>query len=105
MGKINNRRNVRVDCQAVAKAEGPRGPIRGVCRNISIGGMFFRGPRLPVGSSAELTIDLPSGTIRAVGEVRYHHAYGDGEGMGIRFSRLSQEDLAAVTRFVEAAGK
>ncbi|MHB8876268.1 MAG: PilZ domain-containing protein, partial [Myxococcaceae bacterium] len=82
MSKINNRRNVRVDCGAIAKAEGPRGPLRGVCRNISIGGLFFRGPTLPVGSSAELSIELPSGKIAAVGEVRYHHEFEDGAGMG-----------------------
>lgn len=104
MSKVNNRRNVRVSCGAPAKAEGPRGPMRGVCRNLSVAGMFFTGPTLPVGSSAELTIDLPSGRIAAVGEVRYHNSYPEGSGMGIRFSRLSQEHLEAIAAFVAAAG-
>lgn len=102
-GKINNRRNVRVSCGAPARVEGPRGPIRGTCRDLSLGGLFFVGGPLPVGKSAELSIQLPQlGTIQAVVEVRYHHDYPEGPGMGIKFSRISQEHLALVNRWVES---
>ncbi|MFZ5469098.1 MAG: PilZ domain-containing protein [Myxococcota bacterium] len=103
-GKITNRRNLRILCGGAAKAEGPKGPLRGICRNISLGGLFFTGPALPVGSSVQLELQLPgSGAVSALGEVRYHHAYADGAGMGIRFLRLGQDDLARLTTFVESS--
>ncbi len=101
-GKINNRRNVRVFCGAPAKLEGPRGPVRGICRNLSGGGLFFVGGTVPVGRSVELEITLPEGKVTATGEVRYLHDYDEGPGMGIRFVRIGQEDLARVTAFVES---
>lgn len=102
-GKINNRRNSRVICGAPARIEGPRGPIRGTCRNISLGGLFFVGGTLPVGKQAELVIDLPEhGRIEAIGEVRYHHDYpNEGPGMGIKFTRITQEHLAWVSHWVD----
>lgn len=100
--KSNQRKNRRVDCFAPARAEGPRGPMSGLCRNLSRGGMFFLGARLPVGQSIDLSVELPQlGAIQATGEVRYHHAYPDGGGMGIRFTRMAQEDLQRIQRFVE----
>lgn len=102
-GKINNRRNVRVFCNAPARVEGPRGPIRGVCRNLSLGGLFFLGGVLPIGKSCEVTIDLPEGRVTAQGEVRYHFNYADeGVGMGVKFARITQEHLALVTAWVDA---
>src|SRR5512140_1469120 len=97
-------RSPRAACGAVAVAEGPRGPLRGTCRSISQAGMFFTGAQLPVGQSIELALELPGarGGLRAVGVVSYHHTYADGPGMGIKFTRLSQDGLAMIGRFVEA---
>jgi hypothetical protein len=68
--------------------------------------MFFTGPTVPVGQSIELSVDLPGqGPFRAMGEVRYHYARpggGGGSGMGIRFTRLAQEDLQRIGRYVSA---
>ena len=102
-GKINNRRNERVYCGAPARAEGPRGPVRGICRNISVGGLFFLGATFPVGKTIAFTIDLPDlGRVEAQGEIRYVHDYGqEGQGVGVRFTRISQEHLALVSRFVD----
>ncbi len=95
------RRTPRVYCGAPARIEGPRGAIRGTIRNLSRGGSFFLGETLPVGQSIELVIQLPSTPpIRAIGEIRYHHRYEEGEGMGIRFVRLTGEGLDSITRFV-----
>ncbi|MBX5484721.1 MAG: PilZ domain-containing protein [Myxococcaceae bacterium] len=101
-GKINNRRNVRVFCNVPARVEGPRGPIRGTCRNLSVGGLFFLGGVLPVGKTADFTIELPQGKVQAQGEVRYHYEYpNEGQGMGVKFVRITQEHLEWVTRWVE----
>ena len=100
--KTNQRHHRRVPCGAPAKAEGPRGPMRGVCRSLSAMGMLFVGPIMPVGQSLHLIVDLPEGTFQADGEVRYHAASDDGKGMGIRFTRLAQEDLTRIQTFIEA---
>ncbi|MDQ3266533.1 MAG: PilZ domain-containing protein [Myxococcota bacterium] len=100
--KTSNRRTARVSCEAPAKAEGPRGPIRGTCRSLSQGGMFFSGTQLPVGQSVELSVQLPSGQFLAVGQVRYHHTDALGPGMGIKFTRLAQDHLSRIVQFVGA---
>jgi uncharacterized protein (TIGR02266 family) len=104
-GPEDQRREPRFRCDAPARAEGPRGPVRGVCKNISVGGMFFSGTSMPVGTSVEWVIDLPNklGRVRAVGEVRYLQSGEGGPGMGVRFTRLSQEDLERIKRFVATA--
>ncbi len=100
--KSNTRRNARVYCGMSGRAEGPTGPVRGVVRNLSKGGMFFlAGNLLPVGSTYDLAFELPGEPpIRATGEVRYHYKYADGQGMGIRFVRLAADDLAVISRYV-----
>lgn len=105
MGRIVQRHNRRVACAAPTRAEGPRGPLLGVCRSLSQGGLFFSGPLLPVGSQVEWEMQLPGnyGRVRAVGEVRYHHTTAEGPGMGVRILRLHLEDLQRLRRFVDAA--
>lgn len=100
--RSNQRRNLRVYCTAVGRAEGPRGPVKGTVRNLSQGGMFFLGAALPLGKSFDFTIELPSGKISVQGEVRYGYTYPEGAGVGVKFTRISQDDLAKVIAFVEA---
>jgi hypothetical protein len=58
---------------------------------------------LPVGQEFELRIELPGiAAVKAVGEVRYHYRYAEGEGMGIRFVRLAGEDLGFIKQFIDA---
>jgi hypothetical protein len=100
-GKIQNRRNARVACGAPAKLEGPRGPVKGTCRNLSLGGLFFVGGSLPIGQTVSIAIELPQrGRVEAVGEIRYHHQYPEGPGMGIRFIRLAEEHVQVLRRYV-----
>ncbi|MFN7133432.1 MAG: PilZ domain-containing protein [Myxococcales bacterium] len=78
----NNRSNPRVFCGVSGRLEAPWGPVRGKIRNLSRGGTFFQsGELLPVGKSFELAFELPDGSVRCIGEVRYHHRYVDGEGL------------------------
>ena len=99
-GKPNQRRNVRVLCDLPAEALGARGPIRGTCRNLSQGGLFFVGGPLAVGKSFEFTVSLPTGTFRALGEVRYPHAYPEGAGVGVRFERMEREHFTRLLDFL-----
>jgi hypothetical protein len=99
--KTNSRRNPRVACGAPARAEGPRGPLRGQCTSLSRAGMFFTGPTVPIGTSVELTVDLPGHGFQAMGEVRYHVNRPGSAGMGIRFTRLAQEDLETIGQFIQ----
>jgi len=102
MALKSNRSTVRVPCDAPARAEGPRGPIRGACKSLSQGGMFFSGSQLPVGQTVELSVQLPGGPFIAVGQVRYHHTDANGPGMGIKFTRLAQDHLSRIAQFVGA---
>jgi hypothetical protein len=100
-GKIQNRRNVRVVCGAPAKLEGPRGSLEGTCRNLSLGGLFFVGGALPIGQTVQITIALPDGgRVQGLGEIRYHHDYPEGPGMGIRFTQVADEHQQILRRYV-----
>ncbi|MBM4380274.1 MAG: PilZ domain-containing protein [Deltaproteobacteria bacterium] len=99
-GKPNQRRNVRVLCNLPAEALGPRGPIRGTCRNLSQGGQFLVGGPFTVGRSVEFTVQLPNGPLRALCEVRYPHAYPEGAGVGGRFERMDREDFTRLLDFL-----
>jgi hypothetical protein len=101
-GKTNSRHTQRVTCASPARLEGPRGPVRGTCRSLSQGGLYFLGAQLPVGQQLALAVELPQvGRVEAVGEVRYHHVSPEGAGMGLRFTRLGQDSLARIQRFVQ----
>jgi hypothetical protein len=102
--KAKTRKSPRAACGLPAVVEGPRGPVRGVCKSISQAGMFFTGSLLPVGQSIEVAVEMSGARsgLRATGVVSYHHTSSEGPGMGIKFTRLSQDDQASIGRFVEA---
>jgi hypothetical protein len=64
--------------------------------------MFFTGPTVPIGTSLELSVDLPGRGFHAMGEVRYHVSRPGSAGMGIRFTRLAQEDMETIGKFIQA---
>lgn len=76
--------------------------MKGTVRNLSQGGMFFLGAQLPLGKSCDFQLELPTGKINVQGEVRYSHSYPEGTGVGVKFTRISQDDLNQVIAFVEA---
>lgn len=99
--RIDHRTEPRFVCGAPARGMGPRGTVRGTCANISVGGMFVTGPALPPGATMEWTVELPApfGPVKAVSEVRFAHAGG----VGVRFSRLSPDDIRTIQRFIATA--
>lgn len=78
----------------------------GFAENLSAGGVFIATHKLkPVGSSIELTINLPDGIqIRAVGEVRWIRVFNEQSdtppGMGVRFNDLAEASVALIQKFL-----
>lgn len=78
----------------------------GFAENLSAGGVFIATHKLkPVGSKIELSINLPEGsTVRATGEVRWIRVFNEHSdtppGMGVRFSEIDQDSLAAIAAFL-----
>lgn len=97
------RRTRRAWCNTPVQVDGSERSLIGVCHDLSLGGMFFLGPPLPVGEPVVVTLDLPSlSRVRISGEVLDHRHHRNGSGMAIRFVRLAQSDLANISRFVAA---
>ncbi len=97
------RRTRRAWCNTPAQLDGNERSLIGICHDISLGGMFFLGPILPVGESVGVTIEFPSlGRVRVTGEVLEHRQHSNGAGMAVRFARLAPQDLAIIARFVAA---
>ena len=95
------RRNVRIQCSVLARVETWNESVRGLCTDLSLGGMLFVGPPVAVGEKINVTLDLRrSGSIHLSGEVLAHRELSEGSAMAIRFPELSQRDLAAINRFV-----
>jgi len=86
------RSNPRHPCAFPAVFEGPRGAVRGTCTNVSIGGLFFEGPQLAIGSNLSVMIDFGvHGKLKLSCQVR-HHAVTP-KGMGAQFSRFDPGQL------------
>jgi uncharacterized protein (TIGR02266 family) len=78
----------------------------GFAENLSAGGVFIATHKLkPVGSSIELSINLPDGVqIRATGEVRWIRVFNEQSdtppGMGVRFNGLADASVALIQKFL-----
>ena len=78
----------------------------GFAENLSAGGVFIATHKLkPVGSSIELSINLPDGVqLRATGEVRWIRVFNEQSdtppGMGVRFNGLAEASVALIQKFL-----
>ena len=83
------------DCSGVGDCES-------LIDDVSVGGMFVVGPTLPVGATVEWTVELPAplGPVKVIGEVRFVRA---ASGIGVRFTRLSPDDITKLQRFIATA--
>ncbi len=94
-----SRREVRLPCSFPAALEGPRGALRGFCKNISIGGLFFEGHELPLGKMVNVTVDLGArGRLKSLAQVRHHSVTP--KGMGLQFTRLDPADVDTLQRLI-----
>ena len=88
-------------CSFACAVEGPRGPVRGTCSNLSIGGLFFSGGQLPMGTATTVTVDfLIKGKLVLQAAVRHHSPAG----MGMEFTRLEQGQLTLLAKVIDWRG-
>ncbi len=86
----------RIACRYPASAEGPRGPVRGVCSDLSLGGLFLEGVAL-TSASTQVTIEFPIGRITFQAQVR--RVSQTPKGTGLQFMRLEPHQLAVLQRY------
>jgi c-di-GMP-binding flagellar brake protein YcgR len=95
------RRNVRIPCQVLAQVDAATRTVRGMCTDLSLGGMLFLGPPLDAGEKVEVTLDLlHPGAVKLSGEVLERRTPAGGPAMAIRFPHLGPRELKAINRFV-----
>ncbi len=90
----------RVACRFPASAEGPRGPMRGTCADLSMGGLFLEGVMLTTGSLTSVTIEFPGVPLSFPVQVR--RVSTQPPGSGLQFTRLESNQLAVLQQHAAA---
>lgn len=98
MGFEERRQFPRFPCKFAASVEGPRGPMRGTCTDLSLGGAFIDGVLLNKDAPTTVTIEFP-GAVLVVQAIVRRSATAP-RGVGVQFSRLEPQHLATLQRFV-----
>jgi hypothetical protein len=93
------RRHRRTSCWAAALLENGNVLLGGRCEDISLGGAFIRGVRLPAGWQGNLFLTLSGRTLKMPVIAKSNRAGGTG-GTGVQFSQLSMEALAVLASFI-----
>lgn len=93
------RRNHRARCALPATVRTAGATAKGVCRNVSLGGMWLEGVTLPSDSAVRVAIALPEGEVHAMGAVRRRER----NGVGLQFNRFAPADLIRLHAFVAEA--
>lgn len=97
MSEDERRQFPRTPCKYPASAEGPRGPVRGVCADLSQGGLFLEGVVLSPNALTAVTIEFPSGPLTLQVQVRRVSTVP--RGSGLHFTRLEAQQLAVLQRY------
>jgi hypothetical protein len=87
----------RFACRYPAAADGPRGPIRGTCSDLSQGGLFLEGVTLTANALTQVTIDFPTGP--AVFQAQVRRVSTAPKGVGLQFTRLEAAQLGLLQRY------
>ncbi|MFO0597629.1 MAG: PilZ domain-containing protein [Myxococcaceae bacterium] len=98
MGFEDRRQFPRFPCRFIAWVEGPRGPMKGTCTDLSLGGAFIDGVLLNVDAPTTMTIEFPGAKLVVQAQVR--RASTQPKGVGVQFMRLEPQHLATLQRFV-----
>jgi hypothetical protein len=97
MNPEERRQFPRIACRYPASAEGPRGPIRGTCSDLSQGGLFLEGVTLGANALTQVTIEFPTGPAAFQAQVR--RVSTQPRGVGLQFTRLETNQLALLQRY------
>lgn len=87
----------RFACRFPAAADGPRGPIRGTCTDLSMSGLFLEGVTLNANALTQVTIEFPTG--KAVFQAQVRRVSTAPKGIGLQFTRLETQQLAVLQRY------
>jgi hypothetical protein len=98
MGFEERRQFPRFPCSFVAFIEGPRGPMRGTCVDLSLGGAFIDGVLLNQDAPTTVTIEFPGVKFAVSAQVR--RVSTSPKGVGLQFTRLEPQHVATLQRFV-----
>lgn len=98
MGFEDRRQHPRVECRYPASVYGPRGPIRGTCTNLSVGGLFIEGIAFQETSVAVVTVEFPTGNVSFQAEAKRISLTP--RGTGFQFMRLEPQHITALQMYV-----
>lgn len=100
---VEKRQHPRSTCSLPAAADGPRGPVRGTCTNLSLSGAFLEGMQLSMGASTRVTLAVPGvGEVVLEAQVKRHSS--SPRGMGVEFMRLDPQKVALLQQLVARFG-
>ena len=100
--RMKTRVHKRLKTARMVTLTGQAGTFVGLCRNLSVGGMFLTtyDKFLPEGTPVEVSLTLEGPPLRIPGLVRHVKKTGDGLGMGIDFGEASPENELALYTFL-----
>lgn len=98
MSSVEDRRQFpRFACRYPASADGPRGPMRGTCTDLSMGGLFLEGVTLGANALTQVTVEFPTG--KAVFQAQVRRVSAEPKGIGLQFTRLESQQLSVLQRY------
>lgn len=97
MALDDRRQFPRFPVRFVAWVDGPRGPMRGTCTDLSLGGLFVEGVLGTQDAVTTVKVDFPHGAMSFSAQVR--RVSTAPRGTGLQFMRLEPQQLAALQRY------
>jgi hypothetical protein len=96
----DDRRTTRAPCGATVRVQAATGHTFGFCSDLSLGGMLFVGPMLPL-ARVDILLHLPdAGFLFVAGEVIGHRELAGTQASVVRFPHLNARCLRGISRFL-----
>jgi hypothetical protein len=97
----DDRRTTRAPCGATVRVQTGNGHTFGFCSDLSLGGMLFVGPALPL-ARVSILLHLPdAGFLFIEGEVISHREHDGTEASVVRFPHLNARGLRGISRYLQ----
>lgn len=102
MGFEDRRQFPRFPCRFTAWVEGPRGPMKGACTDLSMGGAFIEGvTSVHKDAVVTLSIEFAPG-VQAVLHAQVRRV-DPAHGVGVQFIRLEPQAVSMLQHYAKAA--